>query len=160
MGNGGSRQFIMHCLCCSFLLTGRTPHTLLLLQHGVPPTGDSPPQNSPVWVLPMGCSFSLTAPAWVTSIGCSPSGTDCLSVGPPRGHKSCQQTCSSVGFPWGHSLLWASTCPSVESSMGCRWVSAPLWTSMDCMGTASFTMVCTTGCRGTSALVHLLPLLQ
>ncbi|KAK4828209.1 hypothetical protein QYF61_024643 [Mycteria americana] len=37
------------------------------------------------------------APAWVPSMGCSPSGTDCSSVGPPQGHKSCQQTCSSVG---------------------------------------------------------------
>uniref|UniRef100_A0A8C8E4F2 Caspase activity and apoptosis inhibitor 1 n=1 Tax=Otus sunia TaxID=257818 RepID=A0A8C8E4F2_9STRI len=38
------------------------------------PTGDSPPRASPI-----------------------PSGTGCSSVGPPRGHKSCQQTCSSVG---------------------------------------------------------------
>ena len=50
-----------------------------------------------MWVLPTGCSSSQTAPAWVPSMGCSPSGTDCSSVGPPRGHKSCQKTCSSVG---------------------------------------------------------------
>ena len=43
MGNGGWCQFITHCLCCSFLLRGRTPHTLPLLQHVVPPMGDSPP---------------------------------------------------------------------------------------------------------------------
>ena len=29
-------------------------------------------------------------------MGCSPSRTGCSSVGPPWGHKSCQQTCSSV----------------------------------------------------------------
>jgi len=29
--------------------------------------------------------------------GCSPSGTGCSSMGPPRGHKPCQQTCSGVG---------------------------------------------------------------
>jgi len=46
----------------------------------------------------MGCSSSLTAPAWVPSTGCSPSGTGCSSVGPEWGHKSCQQTCSSMGF--------------------------------------------------------------
>ena len=29
--------------------------------------------------------------------GFSPSGTGCFSMGPPWGHKPCQQTCSSVG---------------------------------------------------------------
>ncbi|KAM9662266.1 uncharacterized protein ACIBXB_013160 [Morphnus guianensis] len=73
---------------------GRTHHTLPLLQRGVPPTGDSPPRTSPTWVLPRGCSSSRTAPAWVLSTACSPSGAHCSSVGPPRGHKSCQKTCS------------------------------------------------------------------
>uniref|UniRef100_A0A8C0F7B9 Uncharacterized protein n=1 Tax=Bubo bubo TaxID=30461 RepID=A0A8C0F7B9_BUBBB len=80
LGNGSCGQFITHCFCRSFLLRGRTRHTLPLLQCGVPPTGDTPPSTS-----------------WVPSPGCSPSGTGCSSVGPPRGHKSCQQTCSSVG---------------------------------------------------------------
>jgi len=31
---GGYGQSITHCLCCSFLLSGRTPHTLPLLQRG------------------------------------------------------------------------------------------------------------------------------
>ncbi|KAM9591464.1 uncharacterized protein ACIBXB_006257 [Morphnus guianensis] len=87
-----------HVIFCRFiLLRGRTHHTLPLLQRGVPPTGDSPPQTSPTWVLPTGCSSSRTAPAWVLSTVCSPSGTDCSSVGPSRGHKSFQKTCSSVG---------------------------------------------------------------
>jgi len=51
-------------------------------------------------------SSSQIAPAWVASTGCSPSGTGCSSVGPPRGHKPCQQTCSSVG-----SSLHGSTGP-------------------------------------------------
>ena len=46
-----------------------------------------------------------------------------------------------------------STCSNVGSAMGCRWVSAPPWTSMDCRGTTCLTMVFTTGCRGISALV-------
>ncbi|KAK4828040.1 hypothetical protein QYF61_022817 [Mycteria americana] len=33
-----------------FLLMGKTPHTLPLLQHGFPPTAGSPPQTSPAWV--------------------------------------------------------------------------------------------------------------
>jgi len=57
------------------------PHSFPLLQHGVLPTGDSSPQTPPTWVLPTGCS---------------PSGTGCSSVGPPWGHKPCQQTCSSA----------------------------------------------------------------
>ena len=121
-------------------------------------------------VLPMGYSSSRTAPAWVPCMGCSPSGADCSSVGPPRGHKPCQQTCfgvgsslhratgpqvlpgacSSAGFPRGHSVLRASTCSGVGSSTGCRWISAPPRTSMGCRGTACRTMVFTTGCRGIS----------
>jgi len=111
-------------------------------------------------VLRMGCSSSQTAPAWVPSIGCRPSGTDCSSLGPPWGHKSCQQTCSSLGFSLhgfagpGRSLLQhglptASQPPSGihllqhgAPSMGYRWISAPLWTSMGCRGTACLTMVC------------------
>ena len=62
-----------------------------------------------------------TAPAWV-----------------PRGVTSpARKTCSSVGSPQGHSLLREPTCSGVGSSTGCRWISAPLWTSMDCRGTAS-----------------------
>jgi len=48
----------------------------------------------------MGCSSSPTAPAWELPTGCSPSRIGCSSVGPPQGHKPCQQTCSGVGsFP-------------------------------------------------------------
>ena len=71
--------------CGTLSLPLRPPDALALLQRGVPPTGDSPPPTAPAWVLPRGCS---------------PSGTGCSSVGPPQGHKSCQQSCSSAGFPW------------------------------------------------------------
>jgi len=46
-GNGGYGQFITRCLCCSFLLREKTPHTLALLQCEIPLTGDSSPQTSP-----------------------------------------------------------------------------------------------------------------
>ncbi|KAK4827417.1 hypothetical protein QYF61_017847 [Mycteria americana] len=60
-----------------------------------------------------------------SSVGCSPSGTDCSSVGPPQGHKPCQQTCSSVGssLSMGHrscqepAPAWASH--GVTASFGC-----------------------------------------
>ncbi|KAK4821748.1 hypothetical protein QYF61_000809 [Mycteria americana] len=38
-----------------------------------------------------------TIELWKRLPGRSPSGTDCSSVGPPLGHKSCQKTCPSVG---------------------------------------------------------------
>ena len=47
MGNGGYGQLITCCLCCSYLLRGKTPHTLTLLQREIPLTGDSSPQTSP-----------------------------------------------------------------------------------------------------------------
>jgi len=127
------------------------PHSLPLLWCGVSPTGDS---------------ASRTTPACVPSTGCSPSGTGCCSVGPPRGHKPCQQTCSSVGFSLhrsagpGRSLLqrglpMGSQLPSGihllrrgVPSMGCRWISAPPWASMGCRGSACLTVVFSTICGG------------
>jgi len=132
----------------------------------------------------MGCSSSQTAPVWVPSTGCSPSGTGCSSEGPPQDHKPCQQTCSSMGFSLlgfpgpvrsllqcrlamgsqltsGIHLLQhgvSSTCSSMGSSTGYRWISAPLWTSMDCKGTTCLTMVFIIGCKGKiSALVSQAP---
>jgi len=124
-----------------------------------------------MWVLSMGRSCSRTAQVWVDSTGCSPSGTGCSSIGPPRGRKSCQETCSSVGSslsmgpqvlpggcssagsPAGHSLLRASICSGVGFSMGCRWISAAPWTSMGYRGTTCLTMIFSTGCKGISAPV-------
>ena len=81
-------------------------------------------------------------------------GAGCSSVGLPQGHKPCQQTCSSTGFSFhgsagpGRSLLQCglptgSQPPSGVHllrqgvpSTGCRWRSAPPWTSMGCRGTA------------------------
>jgi len=90
-------------------------------------------------------------------------------VPPRQGHKPCQQTCSGMGTslhgsispgrsllqrglptesqpPSGIHLLWHGV-----PSTGCRWRSAPPWTSMGCRGTACLTMVFSTGCRGISA---------
>ena len=108
-------------------------------------------------------------------MGCSPSGTGCSSMGPPQGHKPCQQTCSSMGsslhgatglgrsmFQHGHSIgsqlpLGIPLLRRGVPSTGYRWRSALLWTSMGCRGTACLTMVCSAGCRGISALVPRAP---
>lgn len=76
-GNGGCSQFITHCLPCSFVLKGRTSHTLTLFQHGVTPTGDSSLQTSQTQVLPTAYDSPQIAPALVSSTGFSPSGTGC-----------------------------------------------------------------------------------
>lgn len=77
-------------------------------------------------------------------MGHSPSATDCSSVDPPWGHRSCHQTCSawalvsmgahvlpgacssSMGFPWGYIILWASTCSGLRSFTDCMWNEQPL----------------------------------
>jgi len=103
--------------------------------------------------------------------GCSPSGAGCSGVGPPQGHKSCQQTCSGVGSTLhkvtgpARSLLQreipmesqppsgAPACSGEGSFPGYRWISAPQWTSMGFRGTTCLTMVCSTSCRGIAAPV-------
>jgi len=99
-------------------------------------------------------------------MGCSPSGTGCSSVGPhgvtspaskpapvwaplSTGPQVLPGACSQRGLPTGSQLpsgihLLRHGVPS----MGCRWVSAPPWTSMGCRGTACLTMVFSMGCKG------------
>jgi len=110
-----------------------------LLQRGSLPQGAVLQEQTAVAWVPHGVRSpaSKPAPAWAPLT----SGTQVLPG-----------ACSSMGSPWGHSLLRASTCSSVGSSPGCRWRSAPPWTSTGCRGTACPTMVCSMGCRGTSAL--------
>ena len=133
MGNGGCGHFITHCLCHWFLLRRRTPHTLALLQHGLPPMGDSSTWASPMWVLPTGCSFSQTASAWFPSTGCSPSGTECSSVSPPQGHKTCQKTYSSTSFSLpgstgpARSLLWCRLPTGSQPLLGIHLILTSCW---------------------------------
>lgn len=82
--------------------------------------GDNPQKISSVSVLPKSCSFfvicslfhgatspaSKPAPAWVPH-----------SMRP----QVLPGVCSHMGFPWGHSCLWAFTSSSVGPSIGCRW---------------------------------------
>ena len=87
------------------------PHSLPLLQHEAPLTGDSCAQISKVSPS-HGLQFFTNCPSvGPFTMRCSPSGADCSSVGPPWGHKPCQQTCSSMGSSFhaatgpGRSLL-------------------------------------------------------
>jgi len=87
-------------------------------------------------------------------------------VGPPQGHKPCQQICSSVGSSLcvsigpARSLLQHGVPTGSQPSSGIhllqhgvpstgyRWISAPPWTSMDCRGTTYLTMIFVTSCKG------------
>lgn len=74
---GEERLWSIHNILCLLLF----PPRALLLQHGIPPMGDSPLLTSPTWVTPANCSSWGTTAAWDLSTGCSPSGTDCCNVG-------------------------------------------------------------------------------
>ena len=114
-----------------------------------PSPGDSPPWT--VKCEPFTQATVLqeqTAPAWV------PQGVTSPASKPPTAWAPLHGATGPGRSLHPHRLftpLGTSTCSGVESSMGCRWVSAPLWASMGCRGTAWLTMVLATGCRGTSA---------
>jgi len=89
------------------------------------------------------------APAWVPHRVTSPASKPAPTWAPlSMGPQVLAGVCSSMGFPWSHSLLQAYICSSMGSSTGYRWISAPPWTSMGCRGTTCLTMVFITGCRG------------
>ena len=93
------------------------------------------------------------APAWVPHGVTSPASKLAPAWAPlPTGPRILPETCSSMDSPQGHSLLWTSTCSGVGPHPGCRWRSAPPWTSMGCRGTACLTVIFITGCRGVSAV--------
>ena len=153
-GEGDRKQGlwpILHTLSPLFL----PPHSLPLLQHGVSRTGDSSPRTAPMWVLPTVFSSSRTSSAWVPSMGFSPLETDCFSVGPPRGHKFWQKTCSSL-FTGPKVLPGTCSHRVTVSSMlihllRCRvlhrqQVDIYSWT-------AWLTMIVSMGCRGIFAVV-------
>lgn len=83
--------------------------------------------------------FALSCPQAVQQDGEWPSVHHTLPLLPPHGRtpytlplfweailQVLPRSCTSAGSPQGHTLLWASTCSSVGSSMGCGWISAPL----------------------------------
>lgn len=166
----------LHTVCNSFLIMGKLSHTLALLQHQVPPTGDSPPPNFSPWVLPTSCSSSQTVPAWIPSMRSSLSGADSSRASASWGHKFCQQTCSSVvpslsgatdpavSLSFKHRLqnrVEDSFAHPLAPSWGCPQAAGGSLSTMNIhglQGHSFFTMGFTSVCRGISApgLEHLL----
>ena len=107
------------------------------------------------WSFPRGAVLQeQAAPALVLHGVTSPARKCAPAWGPlSMGPQVLPGLCSSMGLPWGHSLLLASPCSSVESASGCRWRSATPWTSMGCRVTAYLIMVFSMGCSGISAPV-------
>lgn len=65
---------------------------------------------SSVGLLPMGYSYSLTAPARVSHRVTGPT-SQSAPVWAPLSMET--QVLLQHGLPWGHSLLWAPTCPTL-----------------------------------------------
>jgi len=132
----------------------------------VPLLGDSSPQTSQHESIPRACSSQTApalgpfprgavlqeqaAPAWVPHGVTSPASKPPPAWAPlSMGPQVLAGACSSVGLPTGSQppsgihLLWHGV-----PSMGCRWISAPPWTSMGCRGTTCLTMVFIMSCKG------------
>jgi len=125
MGNGGYGRFITR-LCCSFLLRGRTPHTLPLLQHEGPSHGRQFSTN-----------FSNLSPSHRLQLF-----TNCPSMGPSHEVQSFRNRLLQRGSPTGSQALPANLRQhGLLSPWVCRWRYATPWTSMDCRGTTCLTMV-------------------
>jgi len=156
---------------------GRTPHTLPLLQregfsHGrqfstnfsnvSPSQGLQLFTNCPsVGPFPQGAVLQeQAAPAWIPHGVTSPASKSALAWAPlSRGLQVLPGAFSSMGLPMGSQppsgihLLQRGV-----PSTGCRWISAPPWTSMGCRGTTCLTMVFITSCKGrVSALASRAP---
>lgn len=118
----------------------RTPHTLPLLQVGFPHLRQSFTNFSNV--NPSHRLQLMNCSAWLPSRECSPSGTEWFPMGSqvlpakllhqgllPRDPQA--GTCSSTGFPWDHSLLWAhAPAPlwgSPRAAGGCLLHHGPPW---------------------------------
>jgi len=151
MGNRRYGQCITCCLCCSFLLRGRTPHTLHLLQRKGPSHGRQPCTNcsnmSPshrlqlftnhpsCGSLPRGAVLQeQAAPASVPHEVTSPASKPALAWAPlSTGPQVLAGFCSSTVSPRGHSLPQASTCSGVGSLPGAAGGDllhhGPLWTA-------------------------------
>jgi len=115
----------------------------------------------------MGCSSSRTAPMWVIFHGVQCLRKEVLQCGSPKGHRSCQKTCSRMDST-GHSSCqelgpaWAFHKLHLPSSHlqlvrcgvlhGCNVDICSDMVLMGCRQATCFTIFFIKGCRGTSAL--------
>lgn len=113
----------------SHLVPATARGVLPLPQCGVLPTGDGSPWTPPKWIHPMSNSPPQSAvTVGHSSMGCRSSGTARSGVGPHQGHKSCQETSSSVGScrpPTTNTLLYKL---STWRGKGTQW-NVRQWTS-------------------------------
>lgn len=131
-----------------------------MLQGGVLPWGDSPPQTSLKWVHPWA---SVLLQCGSPPTGISPSRTGCSSTWPPQSFQSCQQTYSSADFSLHGctALVWASPgasfrLPLVQHRSPPQAAGGSLCSLVVLRGLqvhSCFTMVCIMGYRRSSALV-------
>jgi len=92
MGNGGYGQFITRCLCHSYLLRGRTPHTLPLIQR----EGSSHRRQ-------FSTNVSNVSPSHGLQLF-----TNCPSMGPSHGVQSFRNRLLQRGSPMGSQALPAN----------------------------------------------------
>lgn len=131
MGNGGYSQFIPCCFCCCSVLRKRSPSLALVWAPFHRPQFFTNCSN----IDPFPQDVALqeeTASVWVPSKVTS----HARSMFQPRFSKGSQP---SLGI----QLLQCGA-----PSMGCRWISAPPWISVDCRGKSCLTMVFTVGYGG------------
>lgn len=114
--NGGCGQFITGCLCCSFVLKRRTPHTL---KHGVPPRAVKSSVNFSNMESFNRLQFFTNCSSVAPSRWCSSSGTACSSLG-AHGGVIGPDTCSSACF----SLHESTSCQEPASGQASHWVTA------------------------------------
>lgn len=129
----GCSQFIIYCLCCSFLLERMILWIPLLLQCGISPTG-----SNSSWVSKTGPSNRLQffSNCFTMDLfhGTQSFGNRLLRSGSYTGSQvlpadllKCGLLCpqgSPVKTLRGQDLLWASTCTSIVFTMGFREISA------------------------------------
>jgi len=118
VGNGGDSQFTTRCLCRSFLLRGRTPHTLPLLQcegysHRRQFSTNFSNVSTSHWLQSfrnrlLQCGFPMVSQALPAKL---------LQHGflSPMFYWFWQEPAPVWGSPQGHSFLQVPTCSSVGS---------------------------------------------
>lgn len=153
-GNGGCSLFNIRCLSLSLFL-GRTPlHTLPLLHLRVSSMGalhELLECECFLWAVIL---HKILQPVLFT--GCSLSGISCSRLGySSRRASGPAKNLHQHGLPMGSQFtLGILICCSMETVMGCRWISSQPWTAMSCSRTVFLPM----NCKDISALALGAPL--
>lgn len=144
----GCGQFITCCLSNSYLCKGRTPHTLPLPQHGIPPMAGNPPWTSPTrrtscltMVFITGC-WQISSPAFGAPL--HPSSPLTLACAELFSHIFLLLSLPSLAQMW--CLWWAWLCPDdsdrslLEPAGGCARYGDNFWQLLREATLAAFTL--------------------